>query len=85
MEREYGLSGVDADGVVEVYAYESEDGADSDGYGSEIYYDWWYLDHCLNLPQGAGFIHSFSHTDKRCNEKEFQLLHDAVAASLHNG
>lgn len=78
--EEYRLSGVDEDGIVEVSSYESEDGPDEDGFGREIYYDWWYLDNCLKLPEGAGYIHNYSHNEKRCNEKKFSELHDRVAA-----
>ena len=48
-EREYTLHCVDKEGLVLVDSYESEDGPDEDGYGSEIYYDWWFVDDCLNF------------------------------------
>jgi len=78
-DREYSLSGVDKDGVVEVSSWESDEGPDEDGYGREEFYDWWYLNEYLVLPEGAGYIHSYSHLDKRCNEKKFLSLHDQVA------
>lgn len=81
-DREYSLSGMDSHGVVEASSYESEDGPDSDGYGSETYYDWWYLDSFLSLPKGVGFIHSYSHLDRRNNEKKFIALHDEAVQAL---
>ncbi len=78
--RAYCLSGTDTERVVEVSSWESDEGPDSDGFGREEYYDWWYLDEFLTLPFGEGYIHSFSHNDKRCNEKRFLALHDSVAA-----
>lgn len=78
--REYSLSGVDQDGVVEVSSWESEEGPDSDGFGREEFYDWWYLDEHLSQPEGVGYIHSYSHNDKRCNEEKFRDLHDRAAA-----
>lgn len=79
-DREYSLSGVDEDCVVEVSSWESDEGPDEDGYGREEFYDWWYLNEHLVLPKGAGYIHSYSHHDKRCNKKKFLALHDKVAA-----
>lgn len=79
--REYSLSGMDAQGVVEVSAWEGEEGPDDDGFGREEYYDWWYLDEYLTLPKGAGCIHNYSNNEKRSNAKKFQTLHDQVAAS----
>lgn len=79
--REYSLSGVDAQGVVEVSAWEGEDGPDEDGFGREESYDWWYLDEYLTLPNGVGYIHGYSNNDKRSNAEKFQTLHDQVAAS----
>lgn len=76
---EYSLAGVDDDGVVEVSSYESEDGPDEDGFGREEYYDWWYLDEHLNLPQGVGYLHRYSHLARRNNQKTFLELHDKVA------
>ena len=81
-DREYSLSGMDSHGVVEASSYESEDGPDRDGYGSETYYDWWYLDSFLSLPKGVGFIHSYSHLDRRNNEKKFIALHDEAVQAL---
>lgn len=67
--REYHLS-AGADGVVEVYAYAGEDGPDSDGFGRETFYDWWYLDDRLNLPQGSRCLEGYSHLDRRnCAER----------------
>lgn len=77
--EEYSLSGVDEEGVVEVSSWESEDGPDSDGFGREENYDWWYLNEFLVKPEGADWVHGWSHNDKRCNEKKFKEIHDQVA------
>lgn len=78
--REYSLSGVDQDGVVEVSSWESDEGPDEDGFGREEFYDWWYLNEYLVLPKGVGYIHSYSNLDKRNSEDKFRALHDRVAA-----
>lgn len=78
-EREYALAGLDAQGVVEASSWESDDGPDEDGFGMEEYYDWWYLNEYLALPKGVGYIHSYSHNDKRCNMDKFRALHAQVA------
>ena len=83
-DREYALSGVDEQGIVSVSSYESEDGPDEDGFGREIYYDWWYLDEFLNLPEGLGFIHSYSRLDKRTNEAKFDALYQQAAALVRS-
>lgn len=79
-DREYALSGVDEQGIVPVSSYESEDGPDEDGFGREIYYDWWYLDEFLTLPNGLGFIHSYSHLDKQSSEAKFAALYEQAVA-----
>ncbi len=81
-ERGYSIDSPDSDGVVEVSSWSSTEGPDSDGFGMEECYDWWYLDENLNELPGVGYIHNFSHLDKRNNEKKFQKLHDAAAASV---
>lgn len=78
-DRVYNLSGVDKEGVIEVSAWESDDGPDEDGFGIEEFYDWWYLNEYLILPEGIGYIHSYSYSDKRCNKEKFLALHDQVA------
>lgn len=83
-DRQYTLRGVDTQGVVEAFSWESEDGPDEDGFGSENYYDWWYLNEHLILPDGVGYISSYSTLDKRNNEKKFRELHDRVAALNKN-
>lgn len=79
-DREYALSGVDGQGIVSVSSYESEDGPDEDGFGMEIYYDWWYLDEFLTLPKGLGYIHSYSKLDKRNNEAKFTALYEQAVS-----
>lgn len=63
-ERVYNLQGVDSFGVVTVYAYESEDGPDEDGFGRETYYDWWHLDSELSPVPGTSCLHSYSNIDR---------------------
>ena len=72
-EREYTLHCVDKEGLVLVDSYESEDGPDEDGYGSEIYYDWWFVDDCLNFIPGAPLLHSYSSNDMRSKSAEQKL------------
>ena len=81
-DKTYNLAGLDAQGVVEVCAWEGEDAPDEDGFGSESYYDWWYLDEFLTLPEGAGCLHSYSLQDQRLNSGIFQALHDQTAAKI---
>lgn len=81
-DRSYHLAGRDADGVVEVSAYKSEDGPDENGFGREIDYDWWYLDDNLCPVPGADCLHSYSNIGKRANKKRFQEIHDMVVRSI---
>ena len=81
-DREYHLAGRDAEGVVEVSAYAGEDGPDEDGFGMEIYYDWWYLDDNLCPVPGADCLHHFSGIDKRVNRERFQKSHDIAAQAI---
>ena len=83
-ERSYSIGKPDSDGVVEVSAWSSTEGPDSDGFGMEECYDWWYLDEDLNPLPGVGYIHDFSHLDKRNNEEKFQALHDAAATAIRD-
>lgn len=80
-DREYSLSGVDAQGVVAVSSWESDDGPDEDGFGMEEYYDWWYLSEYLTLPTGVGYLHSHSRRARKCRREIFQALHDQAAAA----
>ena len=48
-------------------------------FGREENYDWWYLNEFLMKPEGADWVHGWSHNDKRCNEKKFKEIHDQVA------
>ena len=80
--RWYTLEEMDEDGVVLASSYFDEDGPDSDGFGREEYYDWWFLDDRLNPVPGSPMIHSFSHIDRRINPKLFQERHDTVAQAI---
>lgn len=83
-DREYCLEGMDGDGVVLVSSYESEDGPDDDGFGRETYYDWWYLDDCLNLPKEVKCLNSYSSIDRQSSsaKKAFKETHDKVAGLI---
>ena len=70
--------------MVEVSSWSSTEGPDSDGFGMEECYDWWYLDENLNELPGVGYVHDFSRLDKQNNEEKFQKLHNAAAASIRN-
>lgn len=80
--RSYSLTKADADGIVEVSAWSSTEGPDSDGFGMEECYDWWLLDEHLNPIPGIEMIHDFSNIDRRANEKRFQERHNRAAACL---
>lgn len=82
----YSLSGTDEDGVVEVSAWVDSDGPDEDGFGREEYYDYWYLDDCLNLPPGGKCLHRYSSLDRRGEEikERFWKEHDIAAKAVKN-
>lgn len=82
--EEYVLYARDQEGVVQVSAYESEDGPDEDGFGMEIYYYWWYLDDCLNPVPGVDCLGSYSSVDLRMksSEQKFEQAHAEVAAAI---
>lgn len=82
--RSYSISQADSDDVVEVSSWSSTEDADSDGFGMEECYDWWYLDENLNALPGTGYIHDFSRLDKQNNAEKFQKLHGAVVAAIKN-
>lgn len=84
--REYYLSGLDSDNVVQVFSYCDEDGPDETGFGAEVYYDWWYLDDTLSPAPGAKMIHSCSLIDKRSKYMAecFQREHDIAARAARH-
>lgn len=79
LQRSYSIQCPDSDGVVEVSAWSSTEDADSDGFGMEECYDWWYLDEALQALPGVEMIHDYSNHDKRANQMKFQALHDKAA------
>ena len=83
-DREYSISRADRDGIVEVSSWSSTEGPDSDGFGMEECYDWWYLDENLNKLPDVGYIHDYSHLDKENNREKFQALHDAAKKAIRN-
>lgn len=82
-DRDYSLY-PDSDNVVEVSSYCDEDGPDEDGFGSETFYDWWFLDDNLSPVQGVKMFHSLSENDKRIGNwpEEFKYEHDLVAKAI---
>ncbi len=80
----YSLEGKDQDGVVEVSTWVSDDGADDDGFGREEYYDFWYLDDCLNLPCGGKRLHEYSSLDRRTEPVKalFDEQHEIAARAV---
>lgn len=83
-DRSYDIQQPDESGVVEVTAFDDEDGPDEDGFGSETYYDWWYMTENLAMAPNVGYIHSYSSRDKHNNEKKFEELHNYVADIWNN-
>lgn len=83
-DRVYSLAGLDGYGVVEASAYESEDGPDEDGFGREIYFDWWYLDGDLRAVPGVDCLHSYSSIDRRISDVRirFEAAHAAAAKAV---
>lgn len=79
-ERAYILSGLDDDGIVQASAYAGEDGPDEDGFGREIYYDWWYLNDVLSPAPGVGGLFGLSRADRQIPDVEnrFQALREAT-------
>lgn len=80
-DNEYVCHGVDSDGIVLVCTYESEDGPDEDGFGREAYYDWWFMDDCLNFIPEAPYLHSYSISDRKSSSVQKKFLearHQAV-------
>lgn len=82
--RSYDIQRPDNSGVVEVTAFDDEDGPDEDGFGSETYYDWWYMTENLAMVPNAGYIHSYSSRDKQNNNEKFEKLHNYVADIWNN-
>lgn len=83
-DRSYDIQQPDESGAVEVTAFDDEDGPDEDGFGSETYYDWWYMTENLAMAPDAGYIHSYSTLDKRNNNEKFEKLHNYVADIWNN-
>lgn len=80
--RDYQIFMPGEDGVVKVCSYVSEDGPDEDGFGREVYYDWWLLDEELNPIPDVPMWHEYSTNDLRCHEKEWKALREKAAAHL---
>ena len=83
-ERSYSIALPGEDGIVEVRSYVSEDGPDEDGFGREIYYDWWLLDEELKMIPGIPMWHEYSNLDMRNREKEWKALRIKAANLIKN-
>lgn len=82
--RYYCVQNPDDCGIVEVSAYAGSSDPDDDGFGSENYYDWWYMTENLAMVPGSGCAHSYSKLDKDSNEQRFENLHDLAAETWKN-
>lgn len=82
--RYYYAQNPDDCGIVEVSAYAESSDPDDDGFGSENYYDWWYMTENLAMVPGSGCAHSYSNLDKNSNEQRFETLHDLAAETWKN-
>lgn len=82
--QHYSLEEMDEDGVVEASIWVDDDGPDEDGFGREEYYDYWYLDDCLNLPHGGKRLHSYSSRDRRLDavQERFRKEHETAAKAV---
>lgn len=81
-DREYSLDGVDKDGLVEVSSWCGEEGPDSDGFGREELYDWWYLDRYLNRIPGSKMLHGWERRTKQYRKDAFDSLHSGTLLAL---
>ena len=82
--RYYYVQNPDDCGIVEVSAYAESSDPDDDGFGSENYYDWWYMTENLAMVPGSGCAHSYSNLDRNSNEQRFEALHDSAAETWKN-
>lgn len=81
-ERSYSIGLPGEDGIVEVTAYVSEDGPDEDGFGREVYFDWWLLDESLEPIDGVPMWHEYSNLDMRNREAEWKQLREKAAEQV---
>lgn len=81
--RMYRLSGVDQAGIVEISSWCGEDGADEDGFGSEDYYDWWYLNEFLQEIPSVSMIHNFSRHERRAFPDTFGQMYSLAKHATH--
>ena len=65
-------------------AYAGSSDPDDDGFGSENYYDWWYMTENLAMVPDSGCVHSYSNLDRDSNEQRFETLHDLAAEVWKN-
>ena len=56
--KEYTIWQSDYPGLYLVFTYDSEDSRDEDGFGAEIYYDWWFLDEHLQQIPGTQCVNA---------------------------
>ena len=82
-DREYQLNGKDANGIVEVRSWCGEEGPDSDGFGREELYDWWYLDEYLNPIPGVNMIHGYSRHERSAFSKTFDEQYEEAVKAVN--
>lgn len=56
--KEYTIWQSDYPGLFLAFTYDSEDSRDEDGFGAEIYYDWWFLDENMQQIPGTKCVNA---------------------------
>lgn len=57
-DKEYTIWQSDYPDLFLAFTYDSEDSRDEDGFGAEIYYDWWFLDEHLQQIPGTKCVNA---------------------------
>lgn len=73
-----------AGGIVEVYSWCDTDGSDEDGYGREVYYDFWFLDEFWNEIPGVGSMRGYSLRERHLRDPGGFLEKHKQAQSILN-
>lgn len=63
-DKEYEIKKTENEDILEVGSYESFEGPDEDGFGAEVYYDWWFLDENMQPIPGVNKVNA-SMRDRR--------------------
>ena len=82
-EREYTLGGIDRNGIVRVYSWCGEDGPDEDGFGREVFYDWWLLDRNLDEIPGVQPFFSYSFHERRVLSDQFDAQYEKAVKIIN--